>query len=446
MDWDNYVVKLNVKSKVTDFNHPLNIYETQNSSGTGFFISPNQILTCFHVVSGAVNIEIIFKQTNSFNGKIKYIFPDDDLAIVESDTLINESKILTQKIINSRFTGDVYTIGFPLSSTNIKITKGIISGYQESLIQTDAALNHGNSGGPLVILDDSDNTYKVIGINVSKLKGDSEKTGFVVPIYRFSILKNKLENKIIVKKPNLLFDFQPLTQNLLRANLFGKKVGACFDSTKPSCFAGEFNEKTGIRITMSNQNYYHAQFIKPGDIILEVNSIPVDYNGFVKFDFYPEKIPINDLGLWFVEGDLIIFKIFNPTNLSTNEVSIRLKNVESNLLSYYYLDSEPNYFVENNGLILSVFTEQHYDSLKKLNLNISKLVKILERRLYHRDLFTVYLADIDYTKINNSVQYPLGEIITEINDKKFNTYDEFIQVTKNTIKKIKTNENEIYFV
>jgi S1-C subfamily serine protease len=433
MDWDNYVVKLNVKSKVTDFNHPLNIYETQNSSGTGFFISPKQILTCFHVVSGAVNIEILFKQTNSFNGKIKYIFPDDDLAIVESDTEINESKILNHKVINSRFIGDVYTIGFPLSSTNFKITKGIISGYQESLIQTDAALNHGNSGGPLVIIDESDNTYKVIGINVSKLKGDSEKTGFVVPIYRFIILEKKLSNKIVIKKPILLFEFQPLTQKLLRVNLFKEKIG-------------EFNDKIGIRVTTTNKNYYHSQQIKPGDIILEVNNIPVDYNGFIKFNFYPEKIPIDDLGLWFVEEDQINLKIFNPEKQTTSNVIIHLKIVESNLLSYYFLESEPNYFVENNGLILSVFTEQHFESLKKLNLNIPKLVKILEKRLYHRDLFIVYLADIDYTKINNSVKYPLGEIITEINDEKFNSFDEFIHITKNTIKKIKTNDDEIYFV
>lgn len=433
MEWDNYVVKLNVKSKVIDFNHPLNIYETQNTSGTGFFITSNQILTCFHVVSGAVNIEVIFKQTNSFAGKIKYIFPDDDLAIVELDNPVPNSKILTLKIINTRFTGDVFTVGFPLSSTNTKITKGIISGYQESLIQTDAALNHGNSGGPLVILDESDNIFKVIGVNVSKLKGDSEKTGFVVPIYRFEILKNKLENKIVINKPNLLFDFQSLTQNLLRENLFKNKIG-------------EFNEKTGIRVTTTNEKYYHCAFIKPNDIILDINGIPVDYNGFIKFNFYPEKIPIGDLGLWFVENDNINLKIFNPETQIVSHVSFKLKTTVTNLLSYYYLDSEPKYFIENNGLILSVFTEQHFDSLKKLNLNISKLVKILERRLYNRDLFTVYLADINYTKINNSIQYPLGEIIIEINDIKFNTFDEFIQITKNPIKKIKTNENEIFFV
>jgi S1-C subfamily serine protease len=250
MDWENYVVKLNVKSKTIDFNHPLNIYETQESSGTGFFISQNQILTCYHVISGAINIDILFKQTEVINGKIKYIFPDDDLAIVETNNIIPDAKILDHKLIDGKLSGDVFTIGFPFSSTNIKITKGIISGYQESLIQTDASLNHGNSGGPLVFFDESNGNYKVIGINVSKLKGDAEKTGFVVPIYRFHITKESLpvESKII-KKPCLHWDFQTMEQTKLRENIFGKKIG-------------EFPVKTGIRICFMNQNYFSKRMIQ----------------------------------------------------------------------------------------------------------------------------------------------------------------------------------------
>ena len=45
----------------------------------------------------------------------------------------------------------VVTIGFPYNSENLIITKGIISGYQDSLIQTDSSLNSGNSGGPILI-------------------------------------------------------------------------------------------------------------------------------------------------------------------------------------------------------------------------------------------------------------------------------------------------------
>jgi S1-C subfamily serine protease len=435
MDWENYIVKLNVKSKVIDFNHPLNIYETQNTSGTGFFISDREILTCFHVISGAVNIEVLFKQTNSFYGTIKYIFPDDDLAIIELDNSISDAKVLDHKIINYRLSEDVFTVGFPLSSTNIKITKGIISGYQESLIQTDAALNHGNSGGPLVIFDNLDKKYKIIGINVSKLKGDSEKTGFVVPIYRFIILKNNLINNTnkIIKKPYLFFDFQSLTQENLRIDLFKNQIN-------------NIQKKTGIRVISTNPKYYHTQYIKQDDVILSVNNNQVDHNGYIKFDFYPEKISLDEIGLWFVENDSISFKIFNPKTLTINEISFSLEIVNSNLMSFYLLDTYPSYFVENNGLILSILTEQHLEKLKSLEISISKLVKILERRLYHRDLFTVYLSDINYTKNMKQNDYPIGEIISEINDRPFNSFDEFMEIVKNKIVKIKTIENEIYFI
>lgn len=435
MNLDNYVVKINVKSKVIDFNYPLNIYETQNKSGTGFFINKTQILTCYHVISGAITIDIIFRQTNSIHGTIKHIFPDDDLAIIEIPNENPNVEILEHKIINTRQSGDVFTIGFPLSSTNIKITKGIISGYQESLIQTDATLNHGNSGGPLVILDETDNKYKVIGINVSKLKGDAEKTGYVVPIYRFHILKSLLKNNsnIIIKKPCLLFEFQILVQEKLRINLFKNKIG-------------EITDKTGVRVSVTNSKYYHSKYIKENNIILAVNGNPVDYNGYIKFDFYPEKISLDDIGLWFMQDDKLTFTIFDTATLDISSISFNLKIIETNLFSFYNSSFCPNYFVENNGLILSIVTEQHLEKLQSLKLNINKIIKILERRLYHKDLFTVYLSDTEYSKINNYVSYPIGEIITEINDKKFDSYDEFINIVKEPITKIKTNENDIFFL
>ena len=45
------------------------------------------------------------------------------------------------------------------------------------------------------------------------------------------------------------------------------------------------------------------------DIILSVNGNMVDYNGYVKFDFFPGEIPVDDLGLWFIEGNILEFKI-----------------------------------------------------------------------------------------------------------------------------------------
>lgn len=435
MEWEKCVVKLDVKTKLIDFNHPLNIYAIDNVTGTGFFISKTEILTCYHVIDGAINININFNQ-EQLSGKVKYILPDDDLAVIKLSTTAKTTPIILEcKNIEEKYTGDVYTVGFPLNSTNIKLTKGIISGYQESLIQTDAALNHGNSGGPLIIYNN--NAPKVIGINVSKMSGDSEKTGFVVPIFRWDICKNNLKKEtqnssvVVIRKPNLLFDFQKLLQDDLKKSLFA----SLYEENK---------ESEGILVTSTSDLYYHTKYFKEGDIILEINNVKIDKHGCFKFDFYPEKIPIDDIGLWFSEGTEIKMKIIS--NQEIKIIEFPLEVVKTNLFNFYNFPNQLLYYVENNGLILSIISKQHYDSMDELNLSLPKLVKIWERTLYNRNLFTVYLADINYTKSDNSVKWPIGKIIVEINDKKFNNYDEFICVTNDKITKIKTSENEIYLI
>jgi len=424
MNWNNSVVKLSVKSREINFNHPLNIFGSSNSTGTGFFISNKYILTCYHVVKNAINIDVYYQQTNNVSASIYKIFPDDDLAIIEIDKVFNDVIIIDFKPITTIENGDVFSVGFPLQSTNIKITKGIISGYQGSLIQTDASLNPGNSGGPLVILDEIDNKYKIIGVNVSKLKGNVERVGFVVPIYRFLILINLINDlDMIIKKPILNFDYQKITQQQLRDKIF-----------KLSKYNYLKNTQIGIRITLLNSKYYFSKNIKENDIILSINKNSVDYNGKIKFDFYPEKISVSD------------FEIFDEITQKIRLETIKLEITKTNLIDYYYLPNYPNYFIENSGLILSIFTQQHFNNLKSLDLDITQIFRLINRQMFQQDLFTVYLSDINYSKMSKFIKYPIGEIIIEINDCTFNNYDEFINLTKQKITSIKTIENQIFFI
>jgi hypothetical protein len=438
MNWENSVVKLNVTSQIIDYVHPLNSHTTDIFTGTGFFISNILILTCYHVIENAINIDVLYKQTISINGKIKHIFPDDDLAIIELEKPIDDVKILELKDINNRQIGEVFTIGFPLDSTNIKITKGIISGYQDSLIQTDASINPGNSGGPLIISEE--NTFKVIGINVSKMTGDVERTGFVVPIYRFKILQKKLElseeNPIVIKKPIIYWDFQCIIQDKFKEYLFCKHYN----------FINLLKENIGIRFTIINKSYYLAEKINVNEILLKICDKPVDNFGNIKFDFYPEKISINDIGLWFVEDDELDFLIYNTETNTERTVKIKLEIIKTNLTNYFNLDNYPKSFVENNGLILSILTKEHINNITELNITSSQLVKILNRFLHQKDQFTIYLADLDFLKKKKFIKYPIGEIIVEINSKQINNYEEFIEITKEQITCIKTIDNDIFFV
>jgi S1-C subfamily serine protease len=434
MNWEKSVVKINVKSRKIYYSNPLNTYNIFETSGTGFFITKNLILTCYHVVENSIIIDILYKNTNVIKSKIIHIFPDDDLALLEIKEDLDDVIPLELKSLNDKVTDDVLTIGFPLSSKNIKITKGIISGYQESLIQTDASLNHGNSGGPLVINDKG--KYKVIGVNVSKIT-KAEKTGFVVPIYRFikAFDITKKDNKnFVLKKPIIYFDYQKLIQDELRDILYdGIEL--------------PYNKKqVGVRLSIINKKFYINNYLKEGDVLISINSNPISYEGQIKFDFYPEKIPIDDIGLWFNPGDKITIEFVDTIEKKLKKVEFNLEINKINFDEYYMVDPKSIYYIENNCLILSIFCKNHFENLNSLKLSSSQIIKIFERSIRQRDLFTVYLADINYNKIGKFSKYPIGEIIIEINDNKFNNLEEFKEITKEPITKIKTIDNEIYFV
>jgi hypothetical protein len=140
-------------------------------------------------------------------------------------------------------------------------------------------------------------------------------------------------------------------------------------------------------------------------------------------------------------------ELLDTTTQEIRKVSFPLEIIKTNYPEYYALENYPSYFVENNGLILSVITKEHIRNFKELNIsNRSDISQVLINRSNENDILTIYLADLDYTKLGKFIKYPIGEVITEINDMKFNTYEEFIQICKVPITKIKTFSEKIYYV
>ena len=421
MNFENYVVHINTQKKNDDLNHPLNDFSSSKLSGTGFYIDYGIILTCYHVIQNS--LKILVKTYNKNNeicenkANVKYIFPDDDLAIIEvenKDIIYNifDYYILTNKINNL----EVNTVGFPLDSTTLKINKGVISGYQDSNIQTDSALNPGNSGGPLLY------NNKVIGINQSRLSGEATNTGYAVPIFRFLILY-KLKNnelKLVNFKPTLLFGFQKNKQKFNNFNY-------------------------GVRISeLHNKSVLHKYDINIDDIILKINENKIDTEGKIKFPFFPEKINLAELKYWFTNGDKLIFTIYSNKENKIINKTVELEYFETNLLTYHK-ELNRKYFFENNGLVFSVFTDYHIDSLSNLEISLIKKVKLLSRFLSINNIFTVYLSDLIYSKLKFT-EYPLNEIITHINDIEIIDYNTLLQVMETPVTKIKTIDNYIFFI
>jgi len=155
----------------------------QRASGSGMiYRQDGYILTNNHVVGTAQNIKVTLADKRSFDGKVVGRDKFTDLAIVKIDaTGLPAAKLGTSKNLRP---GDwVIAIGSPMGLDH-SVTMGIVSALNRSLsevnevqlIQTDAAINHGNSGGPLLNIHG-----EVIGINTA-IRPDAQNIGFAIPI------------------------------------------------------------------------------------------------------------------------------------------------------------------------------------------------------------------------------------------------------------------------
>lgn len=163
------------------------------SSGTGFFVSNNgHIITNDHVIVGCRNVTIA-QQGKYVEVDVIAYDEKNDLAILKSD--IRPKKYYRISKSDPRLMDDVVIAGYPLGnkiSTGIKTTKGSVTslsgmGNNFSEFQTDAALNKGNSGGPII-----DKGGNVIGVAVAKIEEEGIE-GFNFGI-KSSVLKSFSES------------------------------------------------------------------------------------------------------------------------------------------------------------------------------------------------------------------------------------------------------------
>lgn len=155
---------------------------TSSGSGSGFLIpEKNIVVTNYHVVAGhkQVTVENIDKEKTLAD--VALVNPDVDLAILRP-----EKKLASQTVVNINPDVEVlnqdkvYVLGFPFGMP-FTITEGIVSNNEQTLdgkhyVQTDAAVNPGNSGGPLI-----NQAGELVGVTTSKFT-QADNVGFAIPL------------------------------------------------------------------------------------------------------------------------------------------------------------------------------------------------------------------------------------------------------------------------
>jgi serine protease Do len=197
-------------------------YGDQTVSGSGVFISDGgYILTNNHVVEGTQQVNVVLSDGSSEEANLVGTDPYADLAVlkvkgkVPATAVLGNSDLLTP--------GEtVIAIGSPLGDFKNTVTVGVVSatgrsidtgqGYLvENLIQTDAAINQGNSGGPLVNLKG-----EVVGINTLIVRSSgtgavAEGLGFAIPANTARAVAQQIIEKGYFSRPELGIQWQLVT-------------------------------------------------------------------------------------------------------------------------------------------------------------------------------------------------------------------------------------------
>ncbi len=242
----------------------------QTVSGSGFFIS-NQgyLLTNNHVVQGTQNVNIILSDGTQEKATIVGTDPYSDIAVLKADGKV--PAIATLGNSDALKAGETaIAIGSPLGDFKNTVTVGVVSatgrtidsgqGYQiEGLIQTDAAINQGNSGGPLVDL-----AGEVIGINTLIVRSTgtgsvAEGLGFAIPINTAQVVAQQILKNGYVAHPYLGISYQAIAPDIAAA--YNLPV------------------QWGVYVTRVAANSPASQAgLQTGDIITSIGSVTLDVN------------------------------------------------------------------------------------------------------------------------------------------------------------------------
>jgi len=240
---------------------PRRYQESRPVQGSGFIISADgYILTNNHVVEEAEKVEVELTDGRKFTAKIIGTDEDSDIAVVKIDA--TNLKYLELADSDTLEVGEwVLAIGNPLGLSHT-VTAGIVSakgrsGFGlatlENFIQTDAAINFGNSGGPLINLDG-----KVVGINAA-IAGSTGNIGigFAIPINMAKYVYEQLIKSGTVERG--LLDVVPENLDPDNAEAFGLKdtKGVLIPDVEP----GSAADKAGLKYS---------------DVILEINGVSVE--------------------------------------------------------------------------------------------------------------------------------------------------------------------------
>ena len=354
------------------------------ASGSGVIISADgYIVTNSHVVDDAVNVEVILDDNRKFTAKVIGRDPNTDIALVKIDA--KDLPYLTWGNSDALKLGEwVLAVGNPFNLTST-VTAGIVSAKSrsigivsgkmplESFIQTDAAVNPGNSGGALV-----NGLGDLVGINtaIASQTGSYSGYSFAIPSTIAKKVVDDIKKYGEVQRAMLGVMMQTVNDSVAKAKKLDKMVGAYVKSTTEDGAA----RKAGI---------------KEGDIIVSVDGQNVNTSSQLQ-----EQIGKHS------PGDEV--KVGYIRNGEVKEVKITLRNIIGNT----------SIVKEAVSALVAEYISLSYKDRERLHIDEGVQVISLSKGILKDAGMKVGFIITDVNKVSVSSKEDIERVFQQSNDKK----------------------------
>ena len=405
------LVKVYTSHQLFDYLSPWQYGQSANSTATGFIIDGERIITNAHAVLNSKFLQVRKEgDSKKYKAVVKFTSEEYDLALVEIEdkSFFNGTvplKLGTLPEIQEKLT--VY--GYPLGGDKLSTTQGIVSRMEHNTYtltnrkfligQTDAAINSGNSGGPVV------SKGKVAGVAFAGLNS-ADNIGYFIPV---NILNNFLED---IKDGK--YDGSPLL-GLEWLEL---------ESPSHRRMLGIEDKTGGILIKKVFKNSPFEGVLQKNDVLMKLDNYPIESDGTIEFR-KNEKTDFSYVNQQKKYGDNLSYEIIRDKKTKTGQVKLEKKDIKYTVVTEVTIETPPSYMVYG-GLLFEPLTSNYMAGV------VEKLGSVYDREELYKDYKElVVLVRVLPFDVNLGYTDAVNQIIVKVNGEKYKDFKDFAQKVKN---------------
>ena len=421
---EDSVIKIYTTYVTPDYLSPWQLSSPKHASGSGTVISENRILTNAHVVANAKYIQVQkYNDPNKYIARVSFISHYADLAIL---TLKDGSFFKDLHAIQigalPKLHQSVAAYGYSVGGESLSITQGVLSRVEQQFYahansyllagQIDAAINAGNSGGPVIV------NNKIVGVVMQSMSsGIAANVGYFIPP---SIIEHVLADSKKSKGigfPELGFRTQPL-ENASARKFYGLK-----------------KNQTGVLVAKVFDGGSAAGKLKENDVILKIDQYDIANNGTINFtdtlrSDYSYAIELHHIG-----DKINLTYVRNGKEFKTPLIAQK-KPTRYDLIGQEKFDYIPKYYIYG-GVVFVPLTQNILNSWGIIKTNSGPFHFLQDKPEWMSGqkqqiviALQVLAADVNFGYHNIS-----SWIVDSVNGKTFRNFQQFCQLVKNNQQK-----------